>query len=290
MRIAACLKWTDLRPEVDPVTGAVRADARSSRLSDPDRAALEWALRCAEAWDGEVVAVTAGPPAAASVVREALAAGAGRAVRVDMDPTAPTELVAAAVAVVLHDVDVVWCGDASVDRGSGAFPAFLAARLAAAQALGLLDVTVEAGAVVNGLRRVDGGRRERLRVWAPSVCSVEGATAMLRRASLASTLAAGKAAVDVVTGPATSHGPPRATRPYRPRPRMVAAPRGESAHDRIASLLHGAVVTPTGQAVVLEPDAAAERILEALVAWGELGAPVRTGDGAATVAGHDHAG
>jgi electron transfer flavoprotein beta subunit len=203
---------------------------------------------------------------------------------------APTEVVAAAVAAALGDVDVVWCGDASSDRGSGAFPAFLAAHSGAAQALGLLDVSVEPGGVVTGLRRIDGGRRERLRVRAPAVCSVEGATATLRRAALAATLAAARAPVAVVSGPASTHRPSPAARPYRPRPRMLAPPRGEAAHDRIASLLRASAVTPTGQAVVLEPAAAADRILEALVTWGELEAPARSGDGAATVAEHDHAG
>ena len=58
--------------------------ARAAGASDADQAALEWALRAAEAWGAEVLAVTAGPPAAEAVLRHALAAGAARAVRVDV--------------------------------------------------------------------------------------------------------------------------------------------------------------------------------------------------------------
>ena len=44
------MKWVDRRPEVDPLTGAVHTDARTSGPSDADEAALEWALRIGEAW------------------------------------------------------------------------------------------------------------------------------------------------------------------------------------------------------------------------------------------------
>src|SRR5215218_1712463 len=98
MMIAAALKHVDRRPEVDDLTGALHDDERSSGASDADRAALEWALRSAERWGGDVVAVSAGPAAADAVLREALAAGAAQAVRMDVDPRASSETVAEAIA------------------------------------------------------------------------------------------------------------------------------------------------------------------------------------------------
>ena len=84
---------------------------------------------------------------------------------------------------------LVLCGDRSVDRGTGALPAFVAHELGAAQALGL--VTLEPGdGVLSAERRLDSGWRERLRVPLPAVCSVEAAGIRLRRASLAGALAA----------------------------------------------------------------------------------------------------
>ena len=72
-------------------------------------------------------------------LREALAVGAARAVRID----APGDVrratpVAAALATVVAGATWVVCGDVSADRGSGSVPAFLAAELGVAQALGLV--------------------------------------------------------------------------------------------------------------------------------------------------------
>ena len=71
--IVSCLKWVDRRPEVDPLEGHVARGSRSAGMSDADAAALEWALRCGEAWDRPVTAITAGSAAADAVLREAVA-------------------------------------------------------------------------------------------------------------------------------------------------------------------------------------------------------------------------
>ena len=283
MRLAVCLKVVDRRPVVDPLTGAVTDDERSIGMSDADAAALELALQAGTAWSAEVLAVTAGPPAAEVVLRDALAAGATAATRVAVEAGAPSHIVAAALAPVLADCIFTWCGDHSLDRGSGSVPAYLAAHLRAAQALGLLAVELEPGEpMVVVTRRLDRGRRERLRVVAPAVVSVEASVARLLRAPLTAALAARSASVTVVPGPGqaaagepSGGGPPtvRTVRPYRPRARTLAAPAGASALDRIVALTaaHGA---PAKASVVeLPPPEAAERILAALAAWGYLDAP-----------------
>jgi electron transfer flavoprotein beta subunit len=267
--IAACLKWVDRRPEVDPITGIVHDDNRFAGISDADQAALEWALRHAETTGHELTVVTAGPPEATGVLREAVACGASRAVRVDLAAGAPSPTVARALAAVVASATIVWCGDYSLDRGSGSVPSFLAAELGVAQALGLVAVTLAEG-VIEGLRRLDMGRRERVRLPDRAVLSVEGSTARLRRAPLSRTLSGRAAPVDVVDGPPEVDG--RVTtvrsRPYRPRARVLAAPVG-SAHDRIASLTAaGTSVTGRTDPIVLDPAAAAARILSALTAWG----------------------
>jgi electron transfer flavoprotein beta subunit len=268
--IAACLKWVDRRPEVDPLTGDVHVDGRSSGASDADQAALEWALRTGAAWDHDVVVLTAGPAGAESVLRLALAVGATKAIRVDVPAGAPSEAVAAGLAPLLSGCEVVWCGDVSLDRGTGSVPAYLAAHLGAAQALGLVEVDVGPPGTLTALRRLDGGRRERLCVTAPGVCSVEGAAARLRRSSLAATLSARTAAIDVRPAPAPVPAPPVSTRPYRPRARVLPPPDGATALERIAALTRPATATAHGQPVVLEPAAAADRVLEALRTWGYL--------------------
>jgi electron transfer flavoprotein beta subunit len=267
MTVGVCLKWVDLRPEVDRLSGAVYHDARSTGLSDADQAALEWALRAGEAWAEPVIAVTAGPAGADGMLRDALAAGASSVVRIDLDAALPSAAVAAAIVPHLRGCNVIVCGDLSVDRGSGSVPAFLAAHLGAAQALGLVAVELGAAGTVRALRRLDGGRRERLLVPAPAVCSVEGSTARLRRAALHAVLAARRAAVPVHPGPsgpgANGH---HAARPYRPRARALPPPHGD-ALDRVRQLTTGASHTTHGQPEVLEPVAAAARLFDAIAAW-----------------------
>jgi electron transfer flavoprotein beta subunit len=274
--VAVALKWVDLRPSIDPLTGEVRADPTSFGVSPADEAALEWALRLRERWRAELLALSAGPAAAEGALRLALAAGATRAVRVELDPSAPSDAVAGALAEVLcaeRALQAVMCGDASLDRGSGSVPAFLAAELGVAQALGLATLEVRDAFALDAERRLDGGRRERLSVEAPFVCSVEAGTARLRRASLPGVLAARRAAIPVhrPLGPASRAGlPPPVLGPFRPRARAVPGPApGLPLRQRVLALL-GTPGKPPPRTVVADPAAAAEALLEALGAWGEL--------------------
>lgn len=200
--IVACLRHADPRPEVDPVGGAVRRYPAAAVASASELAALELALRVAEAWHGHVLAVTAGPPAADGTLREALAVGAA-ALRVDWpDADYITDLaedehgLAAALAGAVRERNpaLVLCGDRSADRGTGALPAFLAHELGAAQALGLVSLAAD-GSQLLAERRLTAGRRELLRIPVPAVCSVEAAGVRLRRASLGAALAAARAAI-----------------------------------------------------------------------------------------------
>ena len=277
MTIAACMKWVDHRPEVDPLSGAVRTDWRTSGASDADRAALEWALRLGAAWREPVVAVTAGTTAADAVLREALAVGAKSALRVDVPADAPSSAVAAAIAGALGDVldeapTLVLCGVWSLDRGSGSVPAFLAAELGAAQALGLVSLASAHGAIL-AERRLDRGARERVRVPLPAVCSVEGASARLRRAGLPAVIAASEDARITVTrsGPApVVASEPVRTHPYRPRAKELPPPASPLARERVLALTGILTDRDPPQTLVLDPSAAADELLAKLAAWGYL--------------------
>ena len=202
--VVACLRVGDLRPRVDPLTGAVVREELGIGIAAADAAALEYAFRLAATWSGHVVVITAGPPAADPRLREALALGArvlrvavtepasdqGYAEELGSDERAEAGAIAAALAPYGRPA-VVLCGDRSADRGTGALPAFLAHELGAAQALGLVALAAaEQPLTLVGERRLDGGWRERLRIPCPAVCSVEAAGIRLRRASLTATLAA----------------------------------------------------------------------------------------------------
>ena len=149
--VVVCLRHAAARPDVDLLTGAVRPPVHGAGPAPAELAALELGLRFAAAWHGEVLAVTAGPPAAEATLRDALAAGAAGVLRVDwpeadyLDGLAADEqALAAALAGALgpRRPALVLCGDRSADRGTGALPAFLAHELGAAQALGLVSLTL----------------------------------------------------------------------------------------------------------------------------------------------------
>ena len=294
MLTAVCIAWVDRRPDVDPMTGAVARDERTSGLSLPDAAAIEWALRSRQQWGGSVLAVTVGPAAADAVLRDALAVGVDHCMRVDAPIDLDAESVAGRLADVLAGADLVWCGDLGADGGSGAVPAFLAARLGIAAALGLVEISFEdrSDRSILALRRLDGGRRERLRVTDRALLAVEGATARLRRGDLAASLAAPRTVIEVVSRPPGGQGgqgvrgghgssADRITRlasgPYRPRPRLLAAPSSASALERVRQLTGASgarddAAAPGGAArsapIVATPAAAADEILAALAAWG----------------------
>jgi electron transfer flavoprotein beta subunit len=276
--VVVCLRITDLRPEVEPLSGAITRDPWSTGLSAADAAALEHALRVAEAWSGRVVAVAVGPPAVEAALRDVAALGA-QVVRIpspggesDADSTAAgsgyieelatdEQELARTIASVVQgygEPTLVLCGDRSADRGTGALPAFLAHELGASQALGLVTLETEGsepdrddGSTGMSLiveRRLDAGWRERLRVPVPAVCSVEGAGVTVRRASLPAALEAGTLAIPVVRSPADRRPgvEPAAVRvgsssPYTPPPRVLPAPASDDPRIRLLELT-GALV------------------------------------------------
>ncbi|MFZ9628932.1 MAG: mycofactocin-associated electron transfer flavoprotein beta subunit [Ilumatobacteraceae bacterium] len=270
--IVACLKWVAHPGEPH--------DERFAGASPADRAALELALRQADALGQHVMAVTVGPPAADRVLRDAFAGGATRLVRVDAPVALPSEAVAISIAEVVRassatqpedDPLWVWCGDYSLDGGSGSVPAFVAAALGARQALGCISVTPVRHGTLGLVRRLDGGRRELLEVEAPAVVSVEGSVATLRRAGLPAVRAAATATVEVVRSPDDRGALARAAatvRPYRPRARVLAVPDGDTSLDRVRALTDAASSAPArGEVLVASPVEAANRIVAALEAW-----------------------
>lgn len=266
MKIAVCWKWVSLDRERE-------ADRRWSGVSAADEAALEVALKIADDTPGATVTVLClGPASADDVLRDALAVGATTATRVDASTELDSHVVAVALAEHLRGHDLVLCGDYSLDRGTGSVPAFIAAEVSSAQALGLLEVhpAATSSEPLRAVRRLDGGRRELLEVTPPAVLSVEGSAATLRRASLAASLAARTAPVQVVRGP---HGrlPEAEIHPYRPRARVLPAPTGGSL-DRVRQILDVGGGDVHAELVTLDPKAAASKILDQLRDWGYLDA------------------
>ena len=266
--ILVCQKWV-----------APDEDARAATFSAAERAALEIALQIRDgaATPAEVIVVSLGGSGSRHGLRDSLARGADRALWID----APIDLQSHAVAAAIHAAvstylpeidtpDLVICGDYSSDRGSGSVPAFLADLWNAEQALGLVQIAERTATTLGVTRRLDGGRRELLSVQMPAVISVEGSVATLRRASLSRELAAASLPIIEAVGPTEPRELPAEVSPYRPRARMLAAPAGMTALERVRSITEPATAVSHGETVVLPPAEAAERLLAALAEWGYL--------------------
>lgn len=275
--ILVCLKWVSLRPEIDPLTGEVETDARWSGVSTADQAALELGLEFATTRGTTVLALTVGGPESEPALHDALAVGATSAVRIDTPTGMASEAVAEHLAQYIHSlgphtIDLILCGDWSADRGSGSVPVYLAEALGLDDACGLVSVTAESPEVLRVERRLDGGRREKLRISVPAVVSVEGVAARLRRASLQGILRAKTQPVEVwrPRQPVISHtSDPIRTGPYRPPARVLDGPDTSLPPLRRVEILTGAFNERTPpRALVLEPEAAADAILEQLASWG----------------------
>ena len=262
--IGVCVKWIGSQP-----TSGHEADARFAQFSASDQAALEVALQRAEQLQARVRVVSVAPAAARSHLVALCASGAHELVHIAAEGQSSSAHIAHELAQHLRDCASVWCGDYSLDRGSGSVPAFLASTLGVQQALGIVGISATNNNSLDLLRRLDAGRREIVRVVEPFIVSVEGSMATLRRASLAATLRPSATVVEasLASPSALSLGD---FSPFRPRPRTVKAPAGETALDRIKAATSANSPQKHSEIVTLTPDDAAQHIVERLTEWGYL--------------------
>jgi electron transfer flavoprotein beta subunit len=261
--IGVCLKWVE--------SHGAPGDDRYSVLSPADQAALEMALQHGAALGEPVHAVTVGRPAAEQALRLAMACGAGSAGHVMVDDPVPSDAVAAELADELAAARWVWCGDYSLDNGTGSVPAMVAHHLGVAQALGVVHVDIDAHEL-RCTRRLDGGRREVLRLTS-GVVSVEGSVVRLRRAPLGSLLRSADAHVSGRHSAAPAPREAVAVASYRPRARTLPAPEGDTALQRLRLLTDSSSAKSHGEVIEADPADAAAHILDSLRHWGYLPHP-----------------
>jgi electron transfer flavoprotein beta subunit len=270
--IVVCMKWVSLRPDIDPLSGAVASDERWSGASAADLAALELALQIGEQRKAPVVVITVGPSAAEPMLRDALSCGASVAHRIDTseqrEPKSDSVAQAIGAVVSALHAQLVMCGDWSLDRGSGSVPVFLAAELGVDHACGLVALQQnEKGLRVE--RRLDGGRREVLHISGPAVLSVEGSIAHLRRANIRATLAAKVAPIAISHATLQASPVPIRSGPFRPRARVLDGPASDASPRTRVEELTGALTNRTPpQRVILNADEAAQLIISKLAEWG----------------------
>ena len=164
-------------------------------MNEPDAYALEAALRLKEAHGGDVLVVSAGPPRAAQVIREALARGADRAIHVEDDALGRADgyAVAGALAGALRGerVDLVLTGLQSDDQGFAQTGVVLAERLGLPHATIVMEVRIE-GAGVRVKRELEGGWFQWVAMPLPAVLTIQSGINQLRYATLKGIMGAKK--------------------------------------------------------------------------------------------------
>ena len=285
-KVLVAVKMVDLRPEVDPLTGVVHTGSASGSigLSAADEAAVEAAMRLAEELHPSglrIEAVCVGSHDPTEVLRGLIARGVHQARWVRTGGSLPSAMVAEELAAAADGAVLVVCGDYSADRGSGAVPSFIGWHLGWPAACGLRSLAAEfagptqATRSLLGVRRLDGGRREDVRITLPAVVSVEAGNFGLRRAPLTSLIAAHQAEI-LVSGPTVIEDPGHAgggsarAIPFRPPTKPLSGPEESSALDRIVEVTGALATGNTSRTVHASPDEAAELIIEQLALWGYL--------------------
>lgn len=296
-------------PQRDPRSGRVREEWLVREVDPASARALDVALglKAAGAANGaaadsigvatraaggaaEVTVLHLGPVPAEPWLQQALARGCDRAIRV-WDEEAEGLHAAGAAAVLAAAAqaagfDLLLTGTAGVVDSGGQLGQLVAARLGVPCVTQALEIHSRAhGVVVDVVRGLDGGYRERVRAALPLVATVAppaaggGDDTVIPAKAL---LAAQQCDLPVwdfadlgvpyeeirEAEAALSYGPPR---PRDPRLRPIAAPDPKlPAFDRILKLIEGTVKRREGRVVRDSPEAVAEEIFTTLRDEGRL--------------------
>jgi electron transfer flavoprotein beta subunit len=222
MRIAVCIKQVPTRewqPRLaDSGTWIREADA-SFEMNEPDAYALEEGLQLKERHGGEVVVCAAGPARVATVIREALARGADRAIHVEHEALASADAFAAAdaLAAAMRDepFDLVLTGLQSDDQGHAQTGVVLAERLGIPHATIIMEVQVQDGRL-RVKRELEGGWYQWLEMPLPALLTIQSGINQLRYATLRGIMAAKKKEIRRVTPEAPAVATQTIARLYAP--------------------------------------------------------------------------
>ena len=167
MKLGVCIKQvpaTDTRVVINPTASGILTNDVKWEINPYDEYALEEAVRQKAAGKGtEVVLFTVGGADAEARMRDALARGADRVVRVEDPALAGSDALgyarALAAAIKAEDVGAVFCGRQAVDGDNGAVPAMIAEILGWGQASWIDKVGFE-GTTFTANRAAGGGAKE----------------------------------------------------------------------------------------------------------------------------------
>ena len=192
LRIAADEKWIN------------EADV-AQQTNESDGYALEEALRTREAkGDGEVVVCTLGPQGAKSVIKDALARGADRAIHVVVDDTKSLSAyqIASTIADAIREEnpDLIFTGLQSDDASYGQTGVILAELLGIPHATIVIEVDRDSlGDTLRVKRELESGWYQWFTYKLPALLTVQSGISQIRYASLKGIMAAKKKEIREVT-------------------------------------------------------------------------------------------
>jgi len=291
MKIVVCLKevvdtalslGTGLRHRIVFEEGLPR------RLNPDDTAALGIALDIksqSPAGSVEITAVSMGPERNEKYLRQALAMGVDRVVRIweddfrGLSPWSKSRLLSAFVS--LSGADLVLAGARSLDTADAQVGALLAARLSlpCITSVTNLQLDTESG-IPHFTRDLGRGKRELVSCPLPAVATIKGEGAVLPYPSLDRLIESCRSAVEVISlselnlNPAEFKREPTrmtALMAPRPRPRRVITPDSSlPAFDRILKLLEGGISKRQGKMLDGSTEELADRLFELLIEEGVI--------------------
>ena len=210
MNIVVCIKQVPAKdaPLVISESGAwIREADIGFEMNEPDRFALEEALRLKEKHGGEVVVLSLGPERVKTTIKEALAKGADRGLHVADDRFFELDALAAArslaAAIEKEKFDLVLTGLQSDDHGFGQTGVLLAGILGLPHATIIMQIEVQDGRM-KLKRELEAGWFQWVEVLLPAVLSIQSGINKVRYATLKGIMAAKKK--EIVTIPRESLG------------------------------------------------------------------------------------
>jgi electron transfer flavoprotein beta subunit len=172
----------------------------SFEVNESDGYALEESLRLKEKHGGEVVVCTMGPQRAKSVIKDALARGADRAIHVVKDDL--LNLTPFAGAQILAEPDLVMTGLQSDDNGFAQTGVILAELLGLPHATIVIEVDAS-GEQLRVKRELESGWYQWYTMPTPALLTIQSGISQIRYATLKGIMAAKKKEIKEVAPAAT---------------------------------------------------------------------------------------
>jgi electron transfer flavoprotein beta subunit len=196
VNIVVCVKQVPAKDAPLAIAGNwIRESDIGFEMNEPDRYALEEALRLKEKHGGEVVALSMGPERVKQTIKEALAKGADRGIHVaddkffELDPLGSARSLAAAIQK--EKFDLILTGLQSDDHGFGQTGVLLAGLLDLPHATLIMQIEVQ-DSRMRLKRELEAGWFQWMECPLPAVLSIQSGINKVRYATLKGIMAAKK--------------------------------------------------------------------------------------------------